>query len=349
MIYGHGDDLYRYKDMVRANFSSNIYQKADMTALKKHLADRLDLIANYPEPAPLSLERALADEAGVSTENVTVTAGATESIYLIAQDNVRRLGSGGFTNVIMQPTFSEYADACRLSGSPVVSNPAEAAGRRVNWMCNPNNPTGSVIPARDLLRMADERPDELFIIDQSYEHYTHEPAVSDAEAARRPNMILLHSMTKRFCVPGLRLGYAVACGETARRLKGLRHPWSVNALAIEAGLFMIGSKAEVIPALDGYLGEAQRLRRCLCGIEGISVSKTFTNFMLARIKGHTAARLKEYLVKRHGLLIRDASNFDGLDGSYFRVAAQDREADDALVAGIREFVDTHNNYKSDEK
>ena len=61
MIYGHGDDLYRYEGLVKANFSSNIYQHADLEALKRHLAGRLDIIGNYPEPAPLSLEKAIAE------------------------------------------------------------------------------------------------------------------------------------------------------------------------------------------------------------------------------------------------------------------------------------------------
>ena len=84
MIYGHGDDLYRYEGLVKANFSSNIYQNADLEALKRHLAGRLDIIGNYPEPAPLSLEKAIADEQGVSEDEVTVTNGATEAIYIIA-------------------------------------------------------------------------------------------------------------------------------------------------------------------------------------------------------------------------------------------------------------------------
>ena len=70
MIYGHGDDLYRYGGRVRTNFSSNICQNADLGALKRHLAARLDVIGNYPEPAPLSLEKALAGEQGVDKSAV---------------------------------------------------------------------------------------------------------------------------------------------------------------------------------------------------------------------------------------------------------------------------------------
>lgn len=338
MIYGHGDDLYRYGGRVRTNFSSNICQNADLGALKRHLAARLDVIGNYPEPAPLSLEKALAGEQGVDEDNVIVTNGATEAIYLIAQNNAMRWGADCHINIIPQPTFSEYADACRACGSRISDGTAATAGRKVVWLCNPNNPTGSVKPAVELLSEIDARPDVLFVIDQSYEHYTNEPMIADKDVAVRRNIILLHSMTKRFCIPGLRLGYAMACRETINELRRLRRPWSVNALAVDAGLFLVSSGAVVIPPLDEYLAEAQRLNRELGMIDGITVVPTKTNFMLASIEGHTAAELKEFLVARYGLLIRDASNFSGLDTSYFRVAAQDRRADDMLIEAIKDFL-----------
>ena len=338
MIYGHGDDLYKYEGLVKANFSSNIYQNADLGPLKKHLAMRLDVVGNYPEPAPLSLEKAIAGEQGVSEEEVTVTNGATEAIYIIAAGIARRYGTDGAVNIIQRPTFSEYADACRMNGLSIANDGNLATGRKVYWTCNPNNPTGSVTPASELLGMADSRPDDLFVIDQSYEHYTLEPMIADRDAVSRNNIILLHSMTKRFCVPGLRLGYAIANRGLSRRLKRLRHPWSVNALAIEAGLFMINNRLSVIPAIDGYLNETRRLRNGLDSIDEVSVLDTKTNFMLASISVGDATKLKEFLAVRHGLLIRDASNFNGLDKSYFRVAAQGVAEDDMLVAAVKDFI-----------
>ena len=308
MIYGHGDDLYKYKGLVKANFSTNIYQKADLSILKKYLAGRLNAICNYPEPAPLSLEKALACEQGISEDEVTVTNGATEAIYIIAENNARKYGNDGFTNVIKQPTFSEYADACRMSGSRTVSDKEHTTGRKVYWLCNPNNPTGRVLPSKTLLDMADNNPDVLFVIDQSYEHYT--------------------------------LGYAVANGRLSDELKRLRHPWSVNALAIEAGMFLISNRMNFMPDLDSYLEEAQRLNDRLSDISDVSVNDTQTNFMLAKIEGHTAAELKDFLVTKYGLLIRDASNFEGLTASHFRVAAQDKQADDELVAAIKTFTES---------
>ena len=84
MLQGHGDDIYQYPD-IRMNFSSNIFAHADMSELKAHLCRNIHLIDNYPEPSPRSLERLIANKAGVSPDSVLVTNGATEAIYLIAQ------------------------------------------------------------------------------------------------------------------------------------------------------------------------------------------------------------------------------------------------------------------------
>ena len=108
MLQGHGDDLYRFARPIRANFSSNVPGRVDLGALKAHLQAHLDLIGHYPEPEPYTLEAALAAKHAIDPAAVCATNGATEAIYLIANAFARS------HSTILQPTFSEYADACRL-------------------------------------------------------------------------------------------------------------------------------------------------------------------------------------------------------------------------------------------
>ena len=84
MIDGHGDDAYRYGH-IRGNFSSNVYTHVNHDSLNGHLFRQMACIRTYPEPEPYTLERELAARYQVSPENVCVTNGATEAIYLIAQ------------------------------------------------------------------------------------------------------------------------------------------------------------------------------------------------------------------------------------------------------------------------
>jgi len=342
MFTGHGDDLYHYKGKIKVNFSSNIYQRADLSALKERLAERLSLISNYPEPRPLTLESAIAAQSGIRHSEVIAANGATEAIYLAARALAFDDAGHPFRHVIKQPTFSEYADACRSCGIVPHSTAGTAGERNALWLCNPNNPTGSVLPASELLKRADRNPKDIFIIDQSYEDYTQESLISDREAAFRPNVLLLHSMTKRFCVPGLRLGYAVGNVRLTERLRRLQYPWSVNALAADAALWLIDNDYRPVKDLGQYLKEAQRLRKKLNSIDGITALDTATNFMLCRVEDTYAARLKAFLIDNYGFLIRDASNFEGLNSAgYFRVAAQLPTENDQLADAIKAFQE-HN-------
>lgn len=311
MLNGHGDDIYRYPD-IRVNFSSNICQHADHSLLKAHLMARFDVIANYPEPEALSLEQALAKKLGIAADSVLVTNGATEAIYLIAQAYAH------LPYRIIHPTFSEYEDACRMYGL------RQGRGGLI-WLCCPNNPDGSV----HHLKTIDD--DELLVIDQAYECYTQVRVMTAAEAVADGRVIQLHSLTKTYAVPGLRLGYITASPAIIRRLRTYLRPWSVNALAIEAARFLLEhDELRVIPDF----AEAQRLNRLLNKIDGVAALPTETNYMLCRIEQCTAARLKEYLAREHGMLIRDASNFRGLNEHFFRVAAQLPEENDALLKAI---------------
>jgi threonine-phosphate decarboxylase len=148
------------------------------------------------------------------------------------------------------------------------------------------------------------------------------------------NVIQIHSMTKTYGIPGLRLGFITTNVSFAGVIRQQMRPWSVNALAIEAGKFLMQRSKPCVPDLQ----EAQRLYKQLRTIESIKVERTQTNFMLCYIKGHTAAELKDYLIREHGMLIRDASNFRNLTPHHFRVASQTPEENEALVAAIRQFV-----------
>ena len=323
MIEGHGDDLYRYEN-IKMNFSSNIYNGTDLSALDAYLRTRMDVMRSYPEPSAASLEELIAEACGISPDEVLVTSGAVDAIYLIAQA-YRHEG----TCHVLQPTFKEYEDACRVFGYQ------EHEDGTLCWLCNPNNPTGDVMATEDVLALAERH--RLLIVDQSYEDYTIAPLLQPADVVGRDDIILLHSMTKRYAVPGLRLGYVTASAAIISRLREQYRPWAINALSLEAGKWLVQRGETAIPDLPSYLAETQRLRNMLNEIEGIEAFETQTNFFLCTIAPATAAELKEYLAQEHCILIRDASNFTGLTPHHFRIATQSPAENDALVTAIRNY------------
>ena len=323
MIEGHGDDLYRYNN-IKINFSSNIYNGTDLSELEAYLCSRMAVVRSYPEPSAASLEQMIASTHGISPDEVMVTSGAVDAIYLIAQ-TFRQMGSCH----IVQPTFREYEDACRVFGYQ------ENEDGALCWLCNPNNPTGDVLTVEEVMALAGRH--RLLIVDQSYEDYTMAPLLEPTDVVGSDNIILLHSMTKRYAVPGLRLGYVTASAKVINRLRAQYRPWAINALSLEAGKWLVSHEAVAIKDLPSYLAETQRLRGMLNGIEGIETLDTQTNFFLCTIRQTTAAVLKEYLAREHGILIRDASNFTGLTPHHFRITTQSPHENDALVAAIRNY------------
>jgi threonine-phosphate decarboxylase len=326
MIEGHGDDIYRY-GALRCNFSSNISPLIDTSELRKHLAGCLEVINHYPEPSAHSLEVLLAKEYHIQPDEVLVTSGATDAIYLIAQTLRDEK-----TFAVNHPTFSEYADACRMYGYQEVSK-----GGAVRWLCNPNNPTGEVYPLETIQELS--RRHHWLVIDQSYEDCTFCKMLSPREAIEMQNVIQIHSMTKRFSIPGLRLGYITAPAPVISRLRANYRPWAVNALAIEAGQWLITHRdPNEQHLMEELLNETQIMVRKLSDISGIHVYPTQTNFMLCSIQQSSASELKLYLIENHRFLIRDSSNFEGLKNYHFRIAAQQPEFNDELVKAIETFI-----------
>ena len=346
MIEGHGDDLYRYERPIIANFSSNVYDGISNKRLRRHLSRLLqqeDCIGSYPEPQPYSLEIALAGKLHVDVRNVCVTSGATAAIYLIAQT------FHGSTSAIVQPTFAEYADAAGMSAHRVLSKyltgNEEAdlcieEGVHLVWICNPNNPTGVVLPKDFLKRICQENPDVVFVIDQSYEDFTQKALFTSKEVVdNHPNVLLLHSMTKHFAVPGIRLGYITGAASLLDHVKTHRMPWSVGRLASESGLFLLSEEPEPFDLAE-LLRESQFLRDELRKIAGLEVWQSDTHFMLVRMRYGNAKALKEYLAEEHGILIRDASNFEGLDEHFFRVATQQHPHNILLIEALRQWMES---------
>ena len=113
---------------------------------------------------------------------------------------------------------------------------------------------------------------------------------------------------------------------------------AVKRLAIEAGLLLLENDVPEPVDVAAYLQETARLGKALKAVGGLDVWDTQTHFMLVQLRMGKASALKEYLAGEHGILIRDASNFAGLDERFFRIATQTPEENDRLVAAIEEFM-----------
>lgn len=335
MIEGHGDDGWKYATALRADFSSNVYYGGLDAGLREHLRGAIDAVTHYPEAGAVSLQHAAAAAFGVDRGSVLVTNGATEAIYLIAQ------AFRGMRVTIVGPTFSEYEDACVMQGLEV---------RRISWeeliaappeglvfICNPNNPTGRALAVKDLMGLADRERlvNTIFVVDESYIDFTR--AAESVMGLRQFNVIILRSLTKSCRIPGLRVGFLVGPEPLIMRIRKYKMPWSVNRLAIEAGLYIFRHAKDFVVPVESLLAATAAWRRELAEATGWRVWDSDTHYFLMETpKAFTAAQLKLHLVSRYGLLIRDAANFKGLGPHHFRVACQAPEQNSLLTNALLE-------------
>jgi threonine-phosphate decarboxylase len=335
MLHGHGDDAYRYQHKIEADFSTNVWYGGEPAGLKEHLFGQWPMIKKYPEVVAESLGEQVARHHQVKPGEVLVTNGTTESIYLLAQ--VFR----GKRTTITIPAFAEYEDACRMHQHAVDFLPWEELATipllqtDLLFICNPNNPTGSVFLALEELLV--KNPQTLFIVDEAFIEFTLSLETAIPLLHHYPNLLILRSMTKAFAIPGLRLGYVVAHENLIHQLKGFKSPWSVNALAIAAGRFIFDHLPHLQVPVDQLLRDKEDFAARLQQEAGVTVYPSHTHFFLAQTTQGTAAQLKHYLIDQSGLLIRDAGNFRGLSPQHFRVATLAPAQNHLLIVALAQW------------
>ena len=262
-----------------------------------------------------------------------VVNGSCEAFYIVAHLLKES------NTLILTPSFAEYEDSCRLYNHNICFAPI---GELVNvdlaeydsvWLGSPNNPDGFITSMERIVTLCERFPKCYFVVDRAYS----ELADVELEVSCRPsNLVVIESLTKSFGIPGLRLGYLIASSEVVARLSQMRPPWGVNSLALSVGEYIVDNYALLQPRVDELVDESMALQSLIDDIVGFEVIPSRCNFFLCRVDG-SVAELQRYLIDKHALLIRNCSNFRGLDDSYFRVAVQSAEANRKLVEALKKW------------
>ncbi|MCT4589037.1 MAG: aminotransferase class I/II-fold pyridoxal phosphate-dependent enzyme [Carboxylicivirga sp.] len=332
--FDHGNDGYRFHRKIKADFSTNTWYKGPHPELIELIRNEINDIATYPELHSESLTEKLADHHHLANDQVLVCNGTAEGIFYIAQAHK------GVSSRIITPTFSEYEHACQtyqhqisFCGADFVSESLHTK-TDIFWLCNPNNPTGQLFSKDLLSSLLNNNPQTLFVIDEAYADFCMEDISMIPFVGKYKNLLILKSLTKNHCLPGLRLGYILGHQQIIKELQKFRPPWSVNCLALKAGEYALNNPIINHEELIQHLALARQLKTELQNIDGIEVFPTSTGFFLLKTP-MPAAHLKELLVEEYGLLIRDASNFRTLSEHHIRLASLSRENNKLLIDAFK--------------
>jgi threonine-phosphate decarboxylase len=352
----HGGNIYRIEKELGIpaggiiDFSVNINPLGISPLVKRKILEALDLISSYPDPEYSQCRQALASYHGIPYENIMAGNGATELMFLLGR--VLRPAK----TLILAPTFSEYARMLELACSDIKyfrldeetgftpDIPALKEEIRNGYdllvICNPNNPTGTLLTREEVEDIAEHGAEHgsCIMVDESFMEFVQDGAgkYSIINCQSLKNIFVIRSLTKILAIPGLRLGYSVCHDpELNREMASQKEPWSLNMLAACAAVEM--------PGLGKYLEETRetvaREGRFLCeNLVQFRWLKVFTptvNYMIIKIlNAMTSHNLKTELLKKR-ILIRDASNFRFLNDKFIRIAIKDRESNKYLIESLK--------------
>jgi threonine-phosphate decarboxylase len=340
----HGGDLLSYQHLYDGeliDFSSNINPFGYPPVLDDILPQCLAAVTAYPDIQYRELRRAIARYLGCVPEEVLVGNGSMEILDYFCQIAGRVL--------IGIPCFSEYRERAERYRVPVKAVLMETnfqmtaalleghiGPNDVVVLGNPNNPTGLRIERRELLaihQIVEERK-AFLVLDEAFFEFCPDDYDSIDLLRGKRNVCVIRAATKFFGLPGLRLGYAYAVNDIAAGYAEAALPWRINVFADLAGQHIFGQTDYMSRTRAWIARERANMVTELQAIPGILTYPTDTNFILIKLCGGAEDDLFERLV-RHGLLIRKASSFEGLDASYVRLAIKDRESNRKLLAALR--------------
>ena len=349
--FAHGGNIYDVNPAQGEwlDFSANINPLGLSTAVRQAIEKEIPHLVHYPDPSARALKQAIAEHYDVPLSEIVLGNGGAELFYVLFHAvRPKRV-------LLPVPSFSEYERAALSADAEVAYFPLrEESGFRLDEkaLCSqmqpgdclilgsPNNPTGQRI-GRDALEFLLEKARQkniLMIVDESFMDFCADAVTYTARhfVANHAALVVVQSLTKFFAIPGLRLGFALASENLAERMEASKDPWNTNLLAQSAGIAALGDYAYQEQSLVWLESEREFLFRSLKKIEGIKVYPPTVNFILLRIParwGNAPAFCAR--MRSEGILLRDCSNYPGLDDTFIRVAVRKREENEKLLDAFR--------------
>ncbi len=341
-IHG-GQNPLQSTDPKIIDFSSNVSPIGTPLSIKKILKKNIDNIKNYPDFSSSTVISSLQKYTQLDKSNLLVGNGAIEILYNFCFAFLSKK-----TKVLIPiPTFQEYETAAKLNECKILYFKTMNLSKNLDifiskipkngcvFICNPNNPTGQLLPKNQLLEITKhaKKLSTLVFVDECFIEMVPESNQSIISYVKKyENLFVLRSLTKSFALPGIRIGYAAASKDIIEILQKIKIPWSVNSLAQDAANIALKNKSHLIESNSVIKKELNYLVNKVNKINGFNCDNSSTNFILIKIKKDSTKLQKKLLKQR--ILIRDCKNFRGLNNHYIRIAVKSHKDNLKLVKAL---------------
>lgn len=349
----HGSDIEKICEVYHLDpkniikFGANVNPLGLSENVKQQLASRLDILSSYPDRDYTTLRNTISEYCNVPAEFILPGNGSSELIALLIQERNPK------HTLILGPTYSEYSRELSFSGSTQeyyhlreednfvlnVDDLCQTLEGNYDFLiiCNPNNPTSSAITREDLQKLLTFCAEKnIFVmIDETYVEFA--PDISEITAVTLTkeftNLMVLRGVSKFYAAPGMRLGYGITGNlDFLKKMKEKQVPWSLNSLGALAGELMIQDKDYIHRTRELILSERTRLLQALVEIPTYKTYPAYANFILLKIQKPVLTSYDVFdACIRQGLMIRDCSSFECLDGEYIRFCIMNLEDNTRLL------------------
>lgn len=313
--------------------------------VKEAILAELENISLYPDGGAVELTADLARFLDVNPNQVIFGCGSDEIIALIT----RAFLVAGDETIMADQTFSVYKSNADIEGAVSIEVPlidgthdldamlARVSDRtKIIWICNPNNPTGTILPAQPLTAFLDKVPsDVMVVLDEAYFEYVTDSSFPDGTKllSKYPNLVVLRTFSKIYGMASLRIGYGVGQPEVIKLINQVREPFNTTRMAQAAAKVALGDQeyvqscrkanAEGIVQLQG---EFDRL--------GIRYFPAHGNFIMVDVRKSAVDMFQSLL--RKGVIVRAGFN---KYPSYIRVTIGSEEQNKAFIHALEQVLD----------
>lgn len=346
----HGGD--HYGEEICLDFSANTNPYGTPRSIQEAVSSGLEQLHRYPDPFCRDLVQAIAAFESVPEGCILCGNGAAELIYSYCEAQAPKKAAE------LAPAFSEYSLALGRAGCQICRYPLsqekdfildrgifaflEKTEPQILFLCNPNNPTGQLIPPallEELLSYCGEKNIGLFVdecfLDLSSQGKSLTPLLS-----AHPHLFLLKAFTKSYGMAGVRLGYGMTADPSLlQRMASTVQPWNVSSLAQRAGVAALQEQDFLRRTRETVAEERVWLKERLEAL-GLWVCPSVTNYLL-----FSGPKALHQALKAHHIAIRNCDNYPNLSPGWYRIAVRLHEENERLISALHTILEGESSWQ----
>lgn len=331
------------------DFSANINPLGMNEKLQEIIIQSLVEVEKYPDITYFNLKSSISEFEGVEREDLSLGNGAAEVIFnLVRAINPKKV-------LLPAPTFGEYEEAALSVNSEInyyylKEEKNWIIDEKINnyinddidmvFICNPNNPTGTITSKDVIINIAKKAKatNTIVAIDESFLDFIREVENYSVTNLLEEynNIFIIKSMTKLFAIPGIRIGYGICKNrDILSKIESVSVPWNINILAEKVAIFSLKDK-EYIDRTISYIEEEKAyLFKELNKFNDIKVFESSVNFIMFKLEKEMDLKLE---LMKENIIIRSCDNYEGLSNKYYRVAVRKRDENKKLIEALEKVI-----------